>query len=117
MTKSSANDKAHQRLVLAEADLVATLRRVLPDACTGRLDLFSNSHFNKHRLNQGHLAPIAEKLLDASNRCVALRQELKLPAEDSIGAMYLAACVERASDDPNALGPRRLAARLLAQLS
>ncbi len=109
--------KLEQTLNAEEASLRERLRPALQAASSSGQDLFTNSQFNPNGLNLAHLPPVVEDLLEAANRCVALREDLGLPIENSVGQLYLLCCSESASSNPHRRGPKRLAAWLLTALN
>jgi hypothetical protein len=109
-------DKLVLEIEAAEKALCEKLLRLLPAVAKSGAILFTNSHFNPADLWASHFHPEADDLLHAASECVRLRERAELAVPGSVGQLFLAACEEGASNDPNRRGPRRLAEALLAQL-
>jgi hypothetical protein len=102
-----------------ETELRDTLRRVLPAVIEGRRTLvFTNRRFNPYGLDASRHDRDAVRLLELSDEAAALREELGRPRTEGPAHVYMQACEEHARlDDPHRLGPRKLAVRILDQLS
>ena len=111
--------KLEAALRSTETELRDTLRRVLPAVVEGRRTLvFTNRRFNPHRLDASRHDRDAVRLLELSEEAAALREQLGLPREEGPAHVYIQACEEHARlHDPHRLGPRKLAVRILDQLS
>jgi len=101
-------------LNLAESELREKLLRILPGAAESGLEAFTNSRFNPYGLRR--ISDEVEGLLTLAMGCLARRDALGIETTDSIGALFIAACEERASTGANSRGPRKLAASLLERL-
>lgn len=109
------NEKMERQLLEAEDALRERLLSALPAAALSGHDLFTNSRFNRFQLN--HLSPLSNEFLAAAEQCIAWRQSLDLPVEQSVGQLFVAACDERNGVDEHRRGPRKLAAWLVSQLA
>jgi hypothetical protein len=114
--KASQVEKLELELVAEENKLRQHLLRVLPDAAESGSNLFTNSEFNPSNLPAHQFRSDAESLLNGARACVRLRELVGSQAEGSVGAMFLEACKENASSDPQRRGPRKLASSVLQAL-
>ena len=114
-----AVDCTEWELLSIENELRQRLTRALPNVSEGRNSLFfvTDEH-NPHDL-PGHMLPReSAEILELARKSIALRDTLIMPTNRSIGALFIAACEEHANlDNPHRLGAKRLAARLLSQIS
>ena len=109
--------EAEANLRAAEARLRDVLLAVLPDVALSGAPLFTNHAYNPHGLPIAKLWPEAETIYSDAVSCLETRVTIGLPAEDSTGQLFLAACEEAGSSDEHRRGPRKLAAWLLERLS
>lgn len=110
-------EKAKGQLRLAENRLRSLLLRVLPRAVESGADYFTNSAFNPHGMRSSHMQPDAETLLQLAEESLALRDQLYLPKQGSVGELYLMACSEAADlSNERRRGPRKLAVWLSQEL-
>jgi hypothetical protein len=100
-------------LLASEEELRSHLLRVLPEVVDSGSSVFTNSQFNPSKLPAHLFRSDAETLLQNARGCVRLRDLIGLSLEGSIGGMFLAACQEHASKNPQRRGPRKLALSLL----
>jgi hypothetical protein len=100
----------------AEATLRAVLLERLPEVADSGGSLFINSDFMPRGFPRSKVFGEGPALYGNAQSCVALRESLRLPVEGSVGALFIAACAENASEGENRLGPRRLALSLLENL-
>ena len=114
--KRSRQSEGESLLLSGEQHLRETLLEYLPGAAVSGSPIFTNSRFNPHQLPAHHLLEVAEAFLDMASACIEMRERLMLPADQSVGQLYIAACEEGASANEHRRGPRRLAADLLKQL-
>jgi hypothetical protein len=114
--KTSQVEKFELLLAGEEDKLRRHLVRVLPEAADTGSSVFTNSEFNPSNLPAHLFRSDAETLLQNARECVRLRDLIGLSLEDSVGAKFLAACEEHASNDPQRRGPRKLALSLLEAL-
>lgn len=103
-------------LATEEEKLRQHLLRVLPEAADGGSNVFTNSEFNPSDLPAHLFRSDAEILLNGARECLRLRRAAGLDSEGSIGAIFLEACQEHASGDPQRRGPRKLASSVLRAL-
>lgn len=115
--KASQVEKLELELAAEEEKLRRHLLRVLPGAAESGSSIFTNSEFNPSSLPAHLFRTDAESLLISARECVRLREVVGLAPEGSIGAIFLEACQEHASKDPQRRGPRKLASSLLQALS
>ena len=115
--KPAQVERLELELVAEEDRLRKHLLRVLPDAAESGSNVFTNSEFNPSNLPAHHLRSDAESLLNSARTCVRLRELIGSQAEGSVGAIFLGACKENASRDPQRRGPRKLASSVLQALS
>ncbi len=101
----------------AEATLRESLVEFLPSVVKSGGHLFTNSHYNPHKLPPYHFSKKAEALIDFSLAIVEMREALGLPVAGSVGQLFIDSCEENASSNEHRRGPRKLAAALLANLS
>jgi hypothetical protein len=101
----------------AEARLRDALLAVLPDVALSGASLFTNHAHNPHGLPIAKLWPQAESIYADALACLEMRAAIGLPADDSTGQLFLAACEEAGSSNEHRRGPRKLAASLLERLS
>jgi hypothetical protein len=87
--KSSQISKLGGQLPQAESSLRAKLLHILPGAVEHGNDYFMNSEFNPFdiRVPAGR-----DELLQAARDCLAIREQLEVDAEGSVGALFFAAC-------------------------
>ena len=104
-------------LLAPEARLRDALLAVLPEVALSGALLFTNHTNNPHGLPISKLWPQAESIYADAVSCLEMRVAIGIPAEDSTGQLFLAACEEAASSDEHRRGPRKLAASLLERLS
>ena len=109
--------KGEKILHATENTLRESLLEILSEVVGSGEQLFFNSQFNPHNLPPYHLSKQGEALLQTSLACIEMRETLELPAEGSVGELFVASCKEAASSNEHRLGPRKLAAALLEQLS
>lgn len=114
--KPDRQAEGEQILLDAETTFRECLLAVLPEVMESGVSMFTNSHFNIHRLPTHLLSPQAEALIGSALACVEMRGALGLPVAGSVGRLFIDACEENASSNEHRLGPRRLAAALLARL-
>jgi hypothetical protein len=115
--KTSQVEKLERELAAEEEMLKQYLLRVLPEAAESGSSIFTNSEFNPSNLPAHLFRMDAETLLNGAQECVRLREVVGLDAQGSIGAIFLDACREHASNHPQRRGPRKLASSLLQALS
>jgi hypothetical protein len=115
--KSAKVEKLELELAAEEEKLRRHLLRVLPTAAESGSDVFTNSEFNPSRLPAHLFHSDAESLLSSARECVMLRERIGLGSKGSVGAIFLEACQEHASRDPQRRGPRKLASLALQELS
>ena len=108
--------EAESLLREAEATLRTILLERLPEVADSGGGLFVNSDFIPHGFPRSKVFGEGPALYSNAKSCVALRESLRLPVERSVGALFIAACAENASENENRLGPRRLALSLLEGL-
>lgn len=115
--KSSRLVKIEQQLASSESELCEMLSRLLPRVAASGEMLFFNSEHLPDTVRPGWLPSESEALLEAAKHCVALRQRIGLPVDDSIGQLFLSACRE-AADCANShrRGPRQLASWLISRM-
>jgi hypothetical protein len=104
-------------LIAKEGRLRKHLLHVLPEAAESGSNVFTNSEFNPSGLPAHLFRSDAESLLNSARECLRLRGVVGLQAEGSVGAIFLEACEENASSDPQRRGPRKLASSVLQALS
>lgn len=114
--KTSKLDKLEHELVAEEAKLREHLLRILPEVAESGSSVFTNSEFNPSKLPAHMFRTDAESLLGRARECIRLREALGVDLAGSVGAIFLAACEEHGSKDPQRRGPRRLASSLLLAL-
>jgi hypothetical protein len=116
--KKSQRAKIEQRLASSESELYEMLSLILPRVvCSGEM-LFFNAENLPETVEPHWLPPESETVLAMANSCVALRQSIGESVEGSIGKLFLSACHEAADvSNSHHRGPRRLAERLLDQIS
>jgi hypothetical protein len=100
----------------AETTLRECLLEILPEVAESGAPMFTNSHFNAHRLPKHRLSKQAEALLGSALACVEMREALGLPIARSVGRLFIEACEESESSNEHRRGPRKLAAALLESL-
>jgi hypothetical protein len=115
--RSSQFEQAEALLDASEKALRVLLIANLPSAIAGNSLFFFNSEFCPPESLANQLAEVNEEIYLLAKKCVHLRIELAQPVEKSVGDLFLSACVESASDNPQRRGPRKLAAFLLKELS
>ena len=115
--KAPQVEKLEVELNAEEAKLRQHLLHVLPEAAESGSSVFTNSEFNPSGLPTHLFRSDAESLLNSARECVRLREVVGLQTEGSVGAIFLEACQENASSDPQRRGPRKLAASVLQALS
>lgn len=115
--KTSRIDKLEVELSAEEQKLRDNLLRILPDAAVSGSSVFTNSEFNPSGLPSHHFGKDAQELLLSAHECVRLRQAVGLELAGSIGALFLSACEEHASQNQQRRGPRKLAESLLNAIS
>jgi len=115
--KTSQIEKLERELAAEEEMLKQHLLSALPEAAESGSDIFTNSEFNPSNLPEHLFRTDAESLLSGARECVRLREVIGLDPEGSIGAVFLGACREHASTNPQRRGPRKLASSLLQVLS
>jgi hypothetical protein len=104
-------------LAAEEKKLRQHLLHVLPEAAESGFSVFTNSEFNPSNLPAHLFRSDAESLLNGARECVRLREVVGLGSEGSVGAIFLEACREHASNNPQRRGPRNLASSVLLALS
>lgn len=110
-------EKLNRQLASTEGGLQTQLLIVLPNAVKSGADYFTNSAFNPQDLLSAHMQPDAEKFLRLAEESLALRDQLHLPRQGSVGDLYLMACSEAADlSNEHRRGPRKLAAWLSQEL-
>ncbi len=114
--KTSQVEKFELLLAGEEDKLRRHLLRVLPEVADTGSSVFTNSQFNPSNLPPHLLRSDAESLLQNARECVRLRELIQLSPEGSVGGIFLAACEEHASNDPQRRGPRKLALSVLEAL-
>ena len=114
--KQSQRVKLELLLEQEEHSLHQRLLQMLPEAAVSGREVLVNSRFFPHQSLLAHIGVETEALLNSALRCMELREKLDIPDAQAVAGLYWAACEERARNTPHALGPRRLAARLLLDL-
>ena len=114
--KTSQAEKLQLALAAEEEKLRQHLLRVLPEAAESGSSVFTNSEFNPSKLPAHLFRADAESLLQSARECVRLREIIGLSPENSVGGVFLAACQEHSSKNPQRRGPRKLASSLLRAL-
>lgn len=115
--KISKLEKLELELAAEEEKLRQHLLCVLPEAAKSGSSVFTNSEFNPSNLPAHLFRTDAEGLLNSARQCVRLREVVGLGPEGSVGAIFLEACQEHASKNPQRRGPRKLASSVLLALS
>jgi hypothetical protein len=108
--------EAEDLLRQAEATLRAVLLERLPEVADSGGGLFINSDFIPRGFPRSKVFGEGPALYSNAKSCVALRESLRVPVDGSVGALFIAACAENASESENRLGPRKLALSLLEHL-
>ncbi|WP_116807243.1 hypothetical protein [Steroidobacter cummioxidans] len=114
--KTSKFEKLELELAAEEEKLKQHLLRVLPEAAESGSNVFTNTEFNPSNLPSHLFGSDAEILLNGARECLRLRRAVGLDSKGSVGAIFLEACQEHASRDPQARGPRKLASSVLRAL-
>src|SRR5262245_45930345 len=114
--KASQVEKLELELIAEERRLRQHLLHVLPEAAASGSNVFTNSEFNPSGLPVHQFRSDAEGLLNSARQCLRLREVVGLQAEGSVGAVFLEACQENASSDPQRRGPRKLASSVIQAL-
>lgn len=101
-----------------EKELSSRLCAELRLVATGRnSNFFITSDYNPQDVRLRDHSKTSPELLELAAKCKDLRELLVLPTENSVGQLFENACVESADiQNPQRLGPLRLAARLLQQI-
>lgn len=115
--KTSKFEKLELELAAEEEKLRQHLLRILPEAAESGSSVFTNSEFNPSSLPAHLFRSDAESLLNSARECVRLREVVGLGSDGSVGAIFIEACQEHASRDPQRRGPRKLASSVLLALS
>lgn len=114
--KRDRTAEAEELLREAEATLRTILLERLPAVADAGGGLFVNSDFIPRGFPRSKVFGEGPALYGNAQSCLALRESLRLPAEGTVGALFIAACAENASESENRRGPRRLALSLLKDL-
>ncbi len=104
-------------LIEAEASLRSMLLETLTQDPDAGASLLVNSAHLPVGYPRSRLTARGESLYQHACTCLRLREQLRLPAQGSVGALFVAACAENASEGENRLGPRRLAKSLVERLA
>ena len=115
--KRDRQSEGEQLLRAAEVTLRESLVEFLPTVVKSGEPLFTNSHYNPHKLLRHYFSNKAVALIDSSLACVEMREALGLAVAGSVGQLFIEACKESASSNEHRRGPRKLAAVLLASLN
>lgn len=116
--KASRLDKLEAQLETMESSLLDVLAHALPRVAHSGEMLFFNSEFGPPSIQAHWLPRESEILLSLAKEAIALRQQIGLPFDGSVGQLYLSACGE--ADDvgnEHRRGPRQLASGLLGELA
>lgn len=111
--RQAEGEKLLQR---AEDNLRESLIEILPEVVASGESIFFNSRFNPHGFAPHVLSRQGEALFQSASACLKVREALGLSSAGSVGELFLTCCREAASDNPQRLGPRRLAADLMERL-
>jgi hypothetical protein len=105
-------------LARLEAELTTRLTAELEKVISGKnTNFFFTPEYNPHNFPEQHVSRASAELLEIARKTVNLRKQLVMPINQCVGYYFEAACVECADlDNPNRLGPKRLAERLLGQI-
>jgi hypothetical protein len=116
--KPARAEKLQADLEATEAELRRLLQKHLPGAMDRDCLFFFNSEYKppKWDMPDRYIHNYQEEILQLANESLALRRELVLPTQNTPAALFLAACAESASDNPQRRGPRNLAKWLLDQI-
>lgn len=116
--KVSRAEKLRADLSQIEAELLRLLKKHLPGANDGDSLFFFNSEYKppKWDMPDRYISDDQEQILQIAKQSLTLRRELILPTENTPAALFLAACAESASNNPQRRGPRKLATWLLKKL-
>lgn len=111
-------DKLEAQLETMESSLFEVLGQALPRVADSGEMLFHNSEFGLPSMQAHWLPRESEILVSLAKEAVALRLQLGLPLEGSVGQLYLSACSETADvSNEHRRGSRRLAVWLLGELA
>lgn len=103
-------------LRLAESELQQSLLDVLPRVVDTGVSIFTNTHFNPHKMADAKLVPSANALLNTALACLEIRKALGFDSAASVGQLFINACSENASQHAQRRSPQKLAAALLQTL-
>lgn len=112
-------DRAQKELNRLEHELAQRLCAELRQICDGyNTGFFFTPEYNPHNFPDHFLSTTSEELLKIARETIKLRRLLVMPTDRCVGNFFEEACIESADlDNPHRLGPIRLAARLLSQIS
>ena len=112
-------DRAQTDLCSLGTELTQRLICELKEVSAGRKTLFFFSdEYNPHDLPAHLLFKETGELLQLARQSIALRELLVMAIDRCIGQLFIAACEENADlENHQRLGPKRLAARLLDEIS
>jgi hypothetical protein len=108
--------EAERLLNETESSLRAMLIAALAEVADTGGALFVNSEFVPPGFPKSKVFGKGEAFYRNARSCLELRQTLRLPTADTVGALFLEACAENASAREDRLGPRRLATALMERL-
>jgi len=114
--KRDRSAEAEKLLHETESSLRAMLIASLPDVAETGGALFVNSEFMPHGFPRAKVWAQAQSFYRVACDCLEMRRTLNLPTDGSVGALFLEACAENASEGENRRGPKRLAAVLMERL-
>ena len=117
LMKRDRADEAEKLLRDTEASLRTMLMSELPKVIETGAALFVNSEFVPHGFPKTQVFGKGQAFYRVARDCLGLREILSLPTTGTVGALFLEACAENASESDNRLGPKRLAAALLERLA
>jgi hypothetical protein len=109
--------EAERLLGEAETSLRAMLLESLPRVAETGASLLANSDYLPVGFPRSRVSAQGELFYQHSRTCLGMREALNLPTEGTVGALFIAACAQNASEDGNRLGPRRLAMSLAERLA
>ena len=112
-------DPAQTDLCSLETEFTQRLTRELREVSAGKKTLFFFSdEYNPHDLPAHWLFKETGELLQLARQSIALRELLVMPIDRCVGQLFIAACEENADlENHQRPGPKRLAARLLDEIS
>lgn len=113
--KRSDDDDAQKKLEAAESGLRRLLLERLPEVAESGYPLFEVEELAP-AVRSGKRDDVVEFLFQSAVFCTMMRELLYLQVEGSVGALFVAACVEHCSSNEQRRGPRKLAAGLLEEL-